>query len=49
MGKPKYKVGIGSWMAFSTGLYEPSIRDKGLRIIRRQNAVKSVAVGTTRY
>src|SRR4030042_21645 len=48
MGKPHYEVSIGSWVTFSTGLYQSSIRDEGFWIIHWQDAVKSVAVRTTR-
>ena len=49
MGKPKHEVSIGSWMAFSTGLYQTCIGDERFRIILLQDAVKSMTIRTTRH
>jgi len=49
MGEELNEVGIGARMAFSTGLNETRVRNKGFRIIPWQDAVETVAVCTTRY
>ena len=49
MGNPLGEVGVGPGMAFSAGLDQPLFRDEGLRIVRRQDIVKTVAVGTARH
>jgi hypothetical protein len=46
MGHPQSKIGIGPLMTFSTGFEQPFLRDKGFRILRRKNTVKTVAIGT---
>jgi len=38
------KTGIGSGVTLSTSFYEPLIRNQGLRVLGRQDAVKPVAV-----
>jgi len=40
------KMNIGSWVAFATRLDESLIRNEGLRVLGRQDAVKSMAVCT---
>jgi hypothetical protein len=49
MGDELNEVGIGSWVALSTCLHQPRIRDEGFWIIRGQDTVKTVAIGTTRH
>ena len=49
MGNPLDEVGIGPGVAFSTGLYQTFIGDERFGIIRRQDAVKTMTVRTTRH
>jgi hypothetical protein len=49
VGEKLNEVSIGAGVAFSTGLYETIVRDGRLGIIRRQNAMKTVAVCTPCY
>ncbi len=46
MGHPLGKVGIGPRMAFSAGFEQSFCRDKGFRILRGKNIVKTVTIGT---
>jgi hypothetical protein len=49
VSNPLHEVGIGPCVALATGLYEPLLRDQGLWIITRQNAVEPVAVCAPRH
>jgi hypothetical protein len=49
VGEKLNEVSIGAGVAFSTGLYETIVRDGRFGIIRRQNAMKTVAVCTPCY
>jgi hypothetical protein len=47
MADPLGEVGVGPGMAFSAGLDQPLFRDEGFGILRRQDTVKTVAIGAT--
>ena len=47
MGKPQDEIGVGVGVTFSAGLYQSIFRDERFGIIRRQDAVKTVAVSAT--
>jgi hypothetical protein len=44
MGNPLHEVSVSLFVTFAAGLYQPSLGDERLWIIRRQNVVKPVAV-----